>query len=374
VIRRSLPGLLLLALGACSAYQIPIVGQFMPSPADDMMRNAQANQQNAMINYSFRPGWKNLIDGHKYKAALDYIQAHKSEIGEANEKTYTEDTNRECKSYVTTQLSRLRRSIQEAKSQKDVAAMKSDEFESAFSVPPPDELIYTTPAYDWARTYAVAFEDFRSRKPSGEGLLKATAESAKIPADDDGEYRWFDAMEALAYAALSDAVRADVEKSQDAAKSVREEARARTERLHRQWTLMYEALDSGFKPRARVGEHDVQLGRLREGFPKDLTEDLDRIDIGACLAAGSPESELQKVERSLKALDARSGVARESRQRLYTMIVTVVSLRGFLQGKEEADVVAELKGYADKLAKVGGPGDTRAYGARVQSVFDALLR
>ena len=82
-----------------------------------------------------------------------------------------------------------------------------------------------------------------------------------------------------------------------------------------------------------------------------------------------------ELERSLKALDGRSGVTRESRQRLYTMIVTTVSLRSFLQGKEEADVVADLKGYAEPLKKAGGAGaDARAYGARVQSVFDALLR
>jgi len=371
---RSLSGLLLLALGACSASQIPILGAFMPSPADDMMRTAKANNQNAMLNYTFRPGWKNLIDDHKYKAALDYIAAHKDEIGEVNVKTFTEDTHRECKGYVANQLSRLRRSIQDVKSQKDVAAMKSDEFQSAFAVPPPDELTITSPAYEWARIHAPAFEDFRARKPSGEGLLKATAESAALPADDDGEYRWFDAMETLSYTAVSDSVRADVEKSQDAPKSNRDEAKARAETLHARWTLMYQALDSNFKPRVRVGEHDLALGRLREGFPKELAE-LDRIDIAACLSAGSPETELQKAERSLKALDGRSGVSRESRQRLYTLIVTVVSLRSFLQGKEETDVVAELKGYAESIRKVGGPTtDARAFGARVQGVFDALLR
>jgi len=95
---RALSGVALLALGACSAHQIPIVGQFMPSPADDMMRDARSNQQNAMLNYTFRPGWKSLIDDHKYKAALEYIAAHKGEIGEANEKTFTDDTNRESKS------------------------------------------------------------------------------------------------------------------------------------------------------------------------------------------------------------------------------------------------------------------------------------
>jgi hypothetical protein len=137
---------------------------------------------------------------------------------------------------------------------------------------------------------------------------------------------------------------------------------------------MYQAIDAAFKLRTRVGEHDLQLGKLCQGFPKEL-EDLDKVDIGACLAAGSPEVELQKAERSLKALDGRPGVTRESRQRLYTMIVTTVSLRSFLQGKEEAEVVADLKGYADLLKKVGGAGaEARAYGARVQSVFDSLLR
>lgn len=366
--------LLLLPCAACSGMSgIPIVGAFAPSPGADMMRQAQANQQNAMLNYTFRPGWKNLIDDHKYKAALAYIDAHKEEIGETNEKTFIEDTQRECRNYVASVSARFRRSIQDLKSQKELAAMKSEEFAGAFQVPPPDELVSTSPVYEWARTYAVGFEDFRTRKPSGESLLKATSASAALPADDDGENRWFETMEALVYRSFGDAIRSDVERSQDAPKADREEAQSRTEGLLKQWSGFVDGLPAGSRQRTQAAEHGTQLAKLREGYPKDLPE-LATIDVSAILAGNNPEGDLQKAERTLKNLDGRSGVSRESRQRLYSLIITVVSLRSFLQGREEGDVVADLKAYADPLKKLGGATDARAYGARVQSVFDTLLR
>lgn len=372
--RTSACGALLAGLLGCSGMSgIPIVGMFAPNPANDMIRQSQANQRDAMLNYTFRPGWKNLIDDHKYKAALAYIDAHKAEIGEVNEKTFIDDTNREGKNYIVNVLTRFRRTLQELKSQKDLAAMKADEFAAAFTIPPPDEQVHTPPAYEWARASSPAFEDFRTRKPSGEGLMKALGESAALPADDDGEYRWFEAMESLLFTSMGDAVRTDVEKSQDAPKAAREQAKSRVDALHAKWTLMYESIDKNFKLRSRVADHDLELGKLAAGVPKDLT-DLDKIDLSACMASGSPEAELQKAERDLKVLEGRAGITRESRQRLYTLIVTAAALRGFLQGKEESEVVAEVKAYGEKLAKVGGPTDTRAFGARVQSVFDALLR
>ncbi len=169
------------------------------------------------------------------------------------------------------------------------------------------------------------------------------AASATLPADDDGENRWFDAMETLIYGSMGAAIKAEVEKAQDAPKTEREESRMRAESLHNQWTGLVEGLEVGSKNRKRVGDHDILLGKLREGFPKDLPE-LSSIDLSACMAAPNPESDLLKVERTLKGLDSRGGITRESRQRLYTLLITAVSLRTFLQGKEEADAVAEVKG------------------------------
>lgn len=360
--------LLLLGAGCGIARGIPIVGDFVPDPA---MENARNQQQNMLVNMTHKPEWKSLCDAGKFRSALAYIETHKDEIGETNAKQMTDDTHRECKSYLNERLLRFRRYLGDIKSQGELAAMKADDFTVVFNLPKSDELLLTTPAYDWARAHFSALEDFRSRKPTGEGLLKAVTESTSLPPDDDGENRWFDVIENLVFRAMSDAVQAEVLAVQDAPRAQRLVARARVESLQSKWIALLKSIDD--KHRLRVAEHEGQIFKGLEEFPKDLAE-LDAVDISACLSATQPEAELRKAEKTLKSLETRSGVSRESRQRLYTLLVTAVSLRTFLAEKEEGDAVEELRGYAEKIRKVGGPGETRAYGARVQKVFDALLR
>jgi len=345
-----------------------------PSYDTTAMENAQRQQQDAMINFTFRPGWKNLIDVQKFKSALAYIDAKKDEIGETNQKLYVEETHRESKTWVDGRITKLRRHLQDCKSQKDVAALKSDDFAYYFSFPPPDELLSPGPAYAWARSSLIDFEDFRSRKPNGETLLRPAIGAAALPPDDDGENRLFDAVEQLAFAASKDSIRADVDLALNAPKADRESAVARAKSLLAKWADFVKALPADGKPRAQAAEHEAALGKPLAELPRDLPE-LDGIDVSTALAADQPEQELRKLERTLRGLESKAPLTREARQKLYTLLVTVVALRNFQAGREEPDAVAELKGVGEKLKSAGGPaGDTRQFGARVQGVFDAVLR
>jgi hypothetical protein len=366
--RPLLAALLILGAGCGVARGIPIVGDFVPDPA---MENARTQQQNMLVNMTHKPEWKSLCDAGKFRSALAYVEAHKDEIGETNAKQMTDDTHRECKSYLNDRLLRFRRYLGDIKSQKELADMKADDFTVVFNLPKSDELLLTTPAYDWARGHFSALEDFRSRKPTGEGLLKAVSDASALPPDEDGEHRWFDVIENLVFRAMSDAVLAEVAAAQDAPRAQRLVGKARVETLQTKWIGMLKSVDE--KHRLRMAEHEVQIFKPLEEFPKDLAE-LEAIDLSACLAAPQPEVELRKAEKSLRALENRTSITRESRQRLYTLLVTAVSLRLFLAEKEESDAAAELRSYGEKLKKVGGPGDTRAYGARVQKVFETILR
>lgn len=356
----------------CSASQIPIIGSFAPSPGQAAMEDMQKNQKDMMLQYTFRPAWKNLVDDKKFKSALAYIDAHKQEMSETSQKTYTDETVNGSKTYLNSRLVRFRGNLSDLRSHKDAAAMKTEEFVSNFQMPPEDELLQTTPAYAWAKARYGELEDFRARKPSGETLFKGVAEAGSLPADEDGEYRWFDTIENLAFIAARDYIRGEADKSQDASNAERDEAQKRAVAVRNKWTyFVVQGLPEGSKFRSKAGDHDLEMGKLIDAFPKDLPE-LEKIDISGCLTADNPEAALRTAEKQLKALESRAGISKESRQKLYTMIVTVVSLRTFLQGKEEIDALGELRGYGDKLSKVGGPTDARAFGARVQKVFDAL--
>lgn len=357
------------ALGGCSVSQIPIIGAFAPNPA---VEDAQRNQKEAMVQYTVRPGWKEMVDAKRFKSAIAYLDSKKEEMSESTYKSMCDETVSESRLYLANRMNRYRSQLNDLKSQKDLAALKVDEFAAAFQLPAPDELLSTTPAYDWARVQYGDLEDFRSRKPSGESMFKHVAAAVALPADDDGEQRWFDTMETLAFAAASDYVRAAAAQAMESPKAEREEHLARARAVRDRWTLaVVQAIPESSPHRKRVNEHDLRLGALLDAFPRDLPE-LDAIDISAALAGDSPETALRALEKQLKGFESRSGLSKESKQKLYTMIVTVVSLRCFTQGKEEIDALGELKGYGAKLEKVGGPTDPRAFGARVQKVFDAL--
>src|SRR6185436_8107484 len=194
-----------LGLG-CSASQIPILGAFAGSPSSPAMENMERNQKDMMLQYTFRPAWKNLVDAGKYKSALAYVDAHKEEMSEASLKTYTDETVNGSRTYLNGRLVRFRGNLSDLRSHKDLAAMKTDEFVSSFQMPAEDELIQLSPAYVWAKARFGELEDFRARKPSGETLFKGVAEAGALPADEDGEARWFDTIENLAFIAARDYV------------------------------------------------------------------------------------------------------------------------------------------------------------------------
>ena len=366
--RTALTALLFFGAGCTFSDNIPLVGDLVPSQEKE---NARIQRQNVLFRDTHKPAWKSLCDAGKFKSALAYIEEHRGEIGDAHANQATVDTHAECRTYLNDRLSRFRRYLGELKSQSELAGMKAEDFAAVFNLPKPEELLFTTPACDWARAHYANLEDFRSRKPSGEGLLKAVTEASALPPDDDGQNRWFDVIENLVFRAMSDAVLADVAAMQDANRAQRLVAKARLESLQTKWMALLKSVDE--KHRLRVAEHEGLIFKPLEEFPKDLAE-LDAVDISACLAAPQPEAELRRAERTLKGLEGRANITRESRQKLYSLVVTAVSLRTFLAGKEEPDAVEELRGYGEKLKKLGGPVNARAYGARVQKVFDALLR
>ena len=152
------------------------------------------------------------------------------------------------------------------------------------------------------------------------------------------------------------------------------EARKNADALLAQWKGFTGKLDAKFVERHRfLADHEGQLAKLFDGFPADLA-DLDKVDqsVEGAFVADAPDAELAKVEESIAALESKGNLTVETRQRLYTARVTVVALRGLFNGKTEEAVAADLSAYRAKLRDVGGPGDVKRFGPRVEKVFAAL--
>jgi len=247
----------------------------------------------------------------------------------------------------------------------------ADEFDVLFSLPAPEELIVSHPAVDWVRKHLQTFRDVQSQKLPPHGLIEAAVASA--PLEDSGTNRWFQALEGAILQSLKGAIAAEVQKAQNAAKADRDKARAQADGLLAQWKGFSGKLDAKFVERHKfVQDHEGQLGRLFDGFPADLA-DLEKINLDTAFSADSPDAELSKIEGVLSNFESKGNLTLESRQRLYTLWVTVGALRGLFGGKTEDAVAADLAAFRQKLRDAGGAGgDVKNYGPRVEKVFAAL--
>jgi hypothetical protein len=139
-----------------------------------------------------------------------------------------------------------------------------------------------------------------------------------------------------------------------------------------QWSSFLQKLPGDFRARHPfLDEHSRILLGIPEGFPRDLAE-LAELRLEDCLASTHPETDLKRCEGQLRALVPRANISLESRRELWTSIVTAAALRAFFAGRSEDDVVRELEAEGKKLRELGGAAETKAFGRRVETVFEKL--
>ncbi len=309
-----------------------------------------------------RPAWRELVDTRKYKSAIALLEG--KGLTDAQRKVLVDDTESACRSHLVEQASAFRRKL--PRSVRETAELTDDEFAAKFALPAPDEMVVAVPALDWARALLPAL-----RKPSVDALLASAAAAA--PLEEKDENPWFKASELLAFGAARDAASAAVSGAADAASAERARLRADVDALLGRWKEFESKLDAKFRERhAFVAAHSKELAALPGGFPKDLAE-LDAVDIESCFAKDAA-AELRKVESSLKALEGRTGVTRESRQSLYTLLVTAGALQTLLKGESEDAAASAVAAYGPKLAAVGGAVEPARFGPRVERVFERLRK
>lgn len=319
----------------------------------------------------FRPRWQEMLFERKFKSARAYLDAEGKELTDPQKKTLTDEVERECRTFLNTEVARFRRNLTGLRSEEDLQAMTDGDFTDSFVLPSPNELVIASPVIEWARINLPALRDVQSKKIRGSGLLGAAA--ACVPLEEKGENVWFKALENVAFQSMEDQITKIIESALDSAKADRDKARAQAEALQAPWKQFAAKLDPKFRQAHRVDEHGLALAKIFERFPSELAE-LAKVDVDACFAASAPEAELAKLEQSLRGLEGRKGVTRESRQALYTLLVHVGSLKALFSGKTEDEAAGELVSYGAKLKEVGGASGTDKYGPRVAKVFQSLLK
>ena len=353
-------------------------------PSADLLRSAQASLAKLKADATklpdpaksdpiakFREKWIPLMESKRYKAAKALLEKDSEGLTDEDRKNYLTNAEQACRAQLTNWVSDFRPRFISAMNL-GLDQKTAEEFDLLFSLPATDELIVSHAAVDWARQFEPAFRNVQSQKNPPQSLIAAAIASA--PLEERFENPWFKAIEMAVFQSLKAGISGEVSNARDASKADREKARKKADALLGEWKAFAGKLDPKFVERHRfLADHEGQLTRLFEGFPADLAE-LDKVDqaVEAAFLTDSPDADLGKVEEMIASLESRGNLTLESRQRLYTSYVTVAALRGLFNGKTEDAVAGDLSSYRTKLREVGGPGDVKKFGPRVEKVFAAL--
>lgn len=306
-----------------------------------------------------------LLGSNRFKSARATIDKDGKEVPEAERKAMAEDVDRRCRTWLSEELFNFRRRFVRIEDLSEISQISDGAFEALFTLPPGEELSVVDPVLDWARASRPAFKEVQSGKAGSEALLAAAAAAAKL--DDPA---WFTRTEALAFQGVREGVRSRVDKSQNLPKAGRDTLKAEAEALAGRYAKeLVGGLDAATAQRhPELTGRTNDLQKLLGGFPVPLPE-LASVDLEAPLAGKDVEADLMKLEMQLRALEARPGIALESRRELYTALVSVGALRALLAGKDEDGAATDVRTWGSKLAAAGGATDEKRFGPRVEKVF-----
>jgi serine/threonine protein kinase len=265
------------------------------------------------------------------------------------------------------ELGRFLRNLSTIKSEAQVRALTDSDFEALFALPSASD----DPAFPWVSVLRPALDAVRTGKAAARSLLDSAAAAAPlVPAGENGPFK---AVEQLAYLDLADLLRRETELAGDETRDKVDARKESARELLERWSGFLQKLPGEFRARHPfVDDHARALGGLAEGFPRPLAE-LESLRVEDSLASANPEAELKLLEDRLRALTSRPNVSVESRRELWSSIVAAAALREFLAGRTEEDAARALKDEGGTLRRLGGPA-TKAYGKRVEAVFELILR
>jgi hypothetical protein len=313
-----------------------------------------------------------LVDQQKYKSARAAVEKEGAALAPEQRKTLADEVDRACRDHVDGKVRDFRRQLgSDLGSLADFRALGERDLDATFRLPPAEELVVAEPVFDWARAYLPAFRRVRAGEPA-ESLLPAAL--ASVPLAAEGENRFFLAVEKLAFESLRDQMKAASNRARDALRAVRDGEKKASADLQAKWRGFVEKLDPRFLERhPAVAAHTRDLDQAAADFPVELAE-IDRVDLEGCFRSPDPAAALAQKVKELKEYREIASLARESRQKLYTLLVAAEALLQLAQGSDEDAAAQSLRAaYQDALRQAGGPGPEAAkFGPRVAKVVEAL--
>ncbi len=312
-----------------------------------------------------------LLDAQKFKSARAMVGKDGAALPADQRKTLADEVDRACREHVDGQVRDFRRRLaSDLGSLAELRALTDRDLDATFRLPAPDEIVVAEPVLDWARTHLPAFRRVRAGEAADALLPAALAAAALVP---DGENRIFLAVEKPAFEYLREEMRAAADRARNASRADRDREKKAAADLHAKWKDFAGKLDLKFAERHPVlASHGRDLDQLAGDFPAELAE-LDRVDLEACFRDPDPAAALDRAAQGLSAYEGRPNLARESRQKLYTLLAVAGAIRLLAEGRDEAAAAKELNALQAPLRLAGGPGPEAArFGPRVAKVVEAL--
>ena len=329
----------------------------------------------------FKGKYDNFLNDDKYRSALNYVtnSPEGQKLTEEQRQGYAAEVEQKCAEFRDSKIAKFRNQLNET-SVSELMAMDEREFnrDVAQLVPPDTELTdkaIENPSLAWIRRHVKTLKSIQARQGKIDGVLAAATEALKLdPPDFEGENVFFKGMAFLGSELCQRTITANTTNAETARKDARAKLQTEADKVFAQW----KAFGDGLDPKVLKRHPDIEtstknLGDSVKEFPKELA-DLDAVKIEDCFK--DPGTEFKKVEDNLLNLVANLGtmgrVAIESKQELYTKLITAGTLRRLFEGMPEEEVAREFLDIKPALIKVGGPTDPDKFGPRVKKVFDKL--
>jgi hypothetical protein len=319
---------------------------------------------------SLRARQAKLIAENRFKSARLLVDREGAELSAAEREDRAGRAERACANFLTEELRHFRGRLLAIAGIADLRAMTKTEADVTFELPPPAEIAIVHPAFEWARKATEVFRDVGAGRKPGSALLPVATAAAGL--EEGGGNPWLKICATLAFQDLQGEVERRVSECAEAPKARRDLLVAELQSLVRTWSDFAGGLDPALRKSAPwIDANATLLAAPLARLPRELV-DLDREDLRGCFERFPVEPELQALEERLRKIAAGGGLARESRQKLYTLLVAARATRLFLEGKGEAEVSQGIREDLENLGHVGGAVDPDRYGPRVRKVYDSL--
>lgn len=319
---------------------------------------------------SLRVRQNQLLVENRYKSARTLIDQEGKGLSAQDRADLVAQADRACRNFLTEEMRQFRGRLLRVTSVADLRTMTKDEFDVTFDLPASAEIAAAHPAYDWARKHLELYRDVWSGRKPGSALLAAAEDAARV--EEAGENPWLRISEGLGFQDLHGEVELRITECADAPKARRVVLAGEIQARLATWTGFVDRLGPDVLKRAAwIDEHSKSLRALAERQPRELVE-LDREDLRGCFQRFPVEPELLAFEEKLRKMESDGGLARESRQQLYTLLVAARAWRLFLEGKSDGEVSKAVRDDLERLGRVGGCADPDRFGPRLRKVYDSL--